>query len=51
MPQEHLALMMGVSRQTINKALRTLEASGAIALRYAEIELIDAGALQRLAQR
>jgi len=51
MPQEHLALMMGVSRQTINKALRTLEASGAIALRYAEIELIDAAALQRLAQR
>lgn len=50
MPQEHLALMMGVSRQTINKTLRTLEASGAIALRYAEIELIDAAALQRLAQ-
>lgn len=50
MPQEHLALMMGVSRQTINKTLRALEASGAIALRYAEIELIDAAALQRLAQ-
>lgn len=51
MPQEHLALMMGVSRQTINKALRALEAAGAIALHYAEIELRDAAALQQLARR
>lgn len=51
LPQEQLALMMGVSRQTMNKALRTLEANGAIALHYAEIELRDADALRRLAPR
>lgn len=48
LPQENLALMMGVSRQTINKALRGLEDAGAIARHYAEIELLDAAVLQRL---
>jgi CRP-like cAMP-binding protein len=49
-PQEQLALMLGVSRQSVNKALRKLEAEGLVALRYGAIELLDAPALQRLAQ-
>jgi len=40
LPQEQLALMLGVSRQSINKALKALEAKGAIALRYGQIELL-----------
>ncbi|HEV8692363.1 MAG TPA: Crp/Fnr family transcriptional regulator [Ideonella sp.] len=46
LPQEQLALMLGVSRQSANKALRALEARGLIALRYGEIELLE---LARLA--
>lgn len=40
LPQEQLAMMMGVSRQSVNKALHTLEAQGRIALRYGGIELL-----------
>ncbi|MEO8119162.1 MAG: Crp/Fnr family transcriptional regulator [Rhodoferax sp.] len=40
LPQEQLALMLGVSRQSVNKALQALEAKGAIALRYGQIELL-----------
>jgi CRP-like cAMP-binding protein len=50
-PQEQLALMLGVSRQSVNKALRKLEAQGLLALRYGAIELLDLHALQRLSQR
>jgi len=42
LPQEQLALMMGVSRQSVNKALRALEAQGLVALRYGGIELLPA---------
>ncbi|MCH7342427.1 Crp/Fnr family transcriptional regulator [Pelomonas sp. CA6] len=49
LPQEQLALMLGVSRPTINKALRALAEQGLIALGYAEIELRDAEGLRRLA--
>ncbi|HJV68600.1 Crp/Fnr family transcriptional regulator [Ideonella sp.] len=45
LPQEQLALMLGVSRQTANKALRALEARGLIHLRYGSIELNDLAAL------
>ncbi len=48
-PQEQLALMLGVSRQSVNKALRQLEAAGLVALRYGGIELLDTAALGRLA--
>lgn len=41
LPQEYLAQMMGVSRQTVNKALRELERERVLALHYAEIELLD----------
>lgn len=38
--QEVLGQMLGVSRQSINKALKTLEARGRLRLRYGEIELL-----------
>lgn len=41
LPQEHLASMLGVSRQTINKALRRLERDGLLRLGYAEIEILQ----------
>ncbi|MED5621201.1 Crp/Fnr family transcriptional regulator [Ideonella sp. BN130291] len=47
-PQEQLALMLGVSRQSVNKALRQLEVQGLLGLRYGSIELLDLPALQRL---
>lgn len=39
--QEVLAHMMGVSRQSVNKALKTLETRGVLRLHYGEIELLD----------
>lgn len=45
LPQEYLARMLGVSRQTINKALRALERERVLALHYAEIEIVDMAAL------
>ena len=41
LPQEYLARMMGVSRQTINRSLKGLAEQGLIAVRYADIELLD----------
>jgi CRP/FNR family cyclic AMP-dependent transcriptional regulator len=41
LPQEYLARMMGVSRQTINRALKTYSEEGLVAVRYADIELLD----------
>lgn len=49
-PQEQLALMLGVSRQSVNKALRQMEAQGVLGLRYGGIELLDFEALQRLSR-
>jgi CRP/FNR family cyclic AMP-dependent transcriptional regulator len=45
LPQEYLARMLGVSRQTVNKALRALERERVLALHYAEIEIVDMAAL------
>lgn len=45
LPQEYLARMLGVSRQTVNKALKSLAAERVIAVHYAEIEILDAKAL------
>lgn len=50
LPQEQLALMLGVSRQTVNKALRHLASAGLLALHYGEIELRDMAALEALGQ-
>lgn len=48
-PQEDLAMMLALSRQTINLTLKQFEAQGALQLRYAEIEILDAGKLAELA--
>ena len=45
LPQEYLARMLGVSRQTINKALKSLASDRIIAVHYAEIEILDVKAL------
>jgi CRP/FNR family transcriptional regulator, cyclic AMP receptor protein len=50
LPQEQLALMLGVSRQSTNKALRALEARGLIAQHYGGIELLDLPALATLGE-
>jgi CRP/FNR family cyclic AMP-dependent transcriptional regulator len=50
LPQEQLALMLGVTRQSMNKALRALEAQGLVALRYGTIELPDLDALRALGE-
>lgn len=45
LPQDYLGRMLGVSRQTINKALRVLERENVLALHYAEVEILDMAAL------
>lgn len=39
--QDHFAMMLGVGRTTLNKELGALARTGAIALRYGEIEVLD----------
>jgi CRP/FNR family transcriptional regulator, cyclic AMP receptor protein len=48
-PQEDLAMMLAVSRQTTNQILRQFETQGALALRYAEIEIVDVQKLRAFA--
>lgn len=48
-PQDDLAMMLALSRQTINQALKQFEAQGALKLGYAEIEIADARKLGALA--
>jgi CRP-like cAMP-binding protein len=48
-PQEDLAMMLALSRQTINQVLKQFEAQGALKLGYAEIEITDASKLGALA--
>lgn len=45
--QEQLARMLGSGRPTVNQALRTLEAAGAIRLHYGRIEVLDPERLRR----
>jgi CRP-like cAMP-binding protein len=47
--QEQLAMMLNVSRQTANQALKELEALGLVKLAYGEVEIIDAAGLRSLA--
>jgi CRP/FNR family transcriptional regulator, cyclic AMP receptor protein len=49
-PQEDLALMLALSRQTVNQILRQFERDGLLALRYGEIEIVDAAGLAQNAQ-
>jgi CRP-like cAMP-binding protein len=48
LPQEALAMMLGVTRQTLSRELNALAQEGAIQLRYGRIELLSFEALQRL---
>jgi CRP/FNR family cyclic AMP-dependent transcriptional regulator len=48
-PQEDLAMMLALSRQTINQVLKQFETQGALKLRYAEIEIADVRKLAALA--
>jgi CRP/FNR family cyclic AMP-dependent transcriptional regulator len=48
LPQEALAMMLGVTRQTLSKELNALAEEQVIALGYGRIELLSLDALQRL---
>lgn len=41
LPQEQLALMLAISRQTTNQILKELEGQGILRLTYGEIEILD----------
>jgi CRP-like cAMP-binding protein len=47
--QDHIAMMLGVGRTTLNTELRALARAGAIALRYGQIEVRDIDALRAAA--
>ena len=49
LPQEQLAAMLSLSRQTTNQILKDLQGQGIIGLSYGEIEILDAGRLRVLA--
>jgi len=48
--QDQLALMLAVSRQTVNHLLKELEARGLIGISYAAIEILDLETLRREAR-
>ena len=48
LPQRTLAAMLGVHRQSFNKTLKDLQARRAIAVAYADIQILDGGALTRV---
>ena len=50
LPQEQLALMLAISRQTTNQILKELQAQGIVQLTYGEIEILDLQRLQQAAQ-
>jgi CRP-like cAMP-binding protein len=49
LPQEQLASMLSLSRQTTNQILKDLQGQGILNLGYGEIEIVDAGRLQAVA--
>jgi len=48
--QEQLALMLSLSRQTINQILRSLEQAGVVRLGYGEVEIVDVARLRAMGQ-
>lgn len=48
--QTDLATMLGLSRQTLNKALRELAGEGVVEAVYRRVTLLDVGALERIAR-
>jgi CRP-like cAMP-binding protein len=49
LPQEQLASMLSLSRQTTNQILKDLQGQGILNLGYGEIEILDAVRLRVLA--
>jgi len=49
LPQEQLASMLSLSRQTTNQILKDLQGQGIVNLKYGEIEILDAQRLRKLA--
>jgi CRP/FNR family transcriptional regulator, cyclic AMP receptor protein len=49
LPQEQLASMLSLSRQTTNPILNDLQGQGIVSLKYGEIEILDAERLRALA--
>ncbi|MHC8322958.1 Crp/Fnr family transcriptional regulator [Pseudomonas sp. GB2N2] len=49
LPQEQLASMLSLSRQTTNQILKELQGLGILDLKYGEIEILDAERLRALA--
>lgn len=49
LPQEDLAAMLSLSRQTTNALLKDLQAQGIVRLGYGAIEILDAGRLREAA--
>ncbi|MGY2292748.1 Crp/Fnr family transcriptional regulator [Pseudomonas sp. SDO528_S397] len=50
LPQEDLAAMLSLSRQTTNALLKDLQAQGVVRLGYGEIEILDVYRLKAIAQ-
>lgn len=50
LPQEQLALLLAISRQTTNQILQELQAQGILRLTYGEIEILDLDGLRKMAQ-
>lgn len=50
LPQEALADMLGISRQTLNRELNALEKAKLISLAYTRLTLLDTAALRQLSQ-
>ncbi len=46
--QDQLASMLGASRQTVNAALKELEARGLVKVAYGQVEIVDADGLRAL---
>lgn len=49
LPQAELATAVGVSRQTLNKALKDLESAGVVRRTYGSIEIVEMERLQNIA--
>jgi CRP/FNR family cyclic AMP-dependent transcriptional regulator len=49
LPQEQLASMLSLSRQTTNQILKEFQGQGIVNLKYGEIEILDAERLRALA--
>ena len=46
--QEQLAMMLGLTRQTLSKELQALARAGAVVLGYGRIEIASTALLERL---